>query len=218
MTERAVRAALSKDYDVRAALTRDLLACGIPRSDIRHEITLDTSSSGGRADMVLLRDTAIIGIELKSGSDVLDRCDAQLGAMSKAFDECLVIVDVRIAGEKPSYKWLFYRHDLSQFSRDHQIDARWSRWVPFSIEWACGPYGSFKSRETSPRGMATLLWAAELSALAGPLRCRALDHIHENVPLKTVRPHVIQALRKRCLNRWEEAFWKRFDQAQQVAA
>ena len=54
-----------------------LLDAGVPRDAIRHEITLDSSSSDGRADMVVALDRCITGIEIKSGKDTLDRLDSQ---------------------------------------------------------------------------------------------------------------------------------------------
>ena len=78
----------SKDFDVRRAIVRRLLDAGIDRRDIRHELTLDTSSSGGRVDLVVLRDRRLIGIEIKSGGDKLDRLAGQLVAMRRVFVSC----------------------------------------------------------------------------------------------------------------------------------
>ena len=42
------------DYDLRACVVRRALGAGIPRDYIRNEITLDTYSSGGRVDLVII--------------------------------------------------------------------------------------------------------------------------------------------------------------------
>ena len=52
----------SDDYAIRAAVVALLLAGGVDRAAIRHEITLDTSSSGGRVDLLIAEGEALVGI------------------------------------------------------------------------------------------------------------------------------------------------------------
>jgi hypothetical protein len=74
-------AAKTHDFEIRAAIVRQLLAHGIPRRDIRHEITLDSLGRGGRADIVAIVADRLAGIEIKSASDSLARCVKQLDAL-----------------------------------------------------------------------------------------------------------------------------------------
>ena len=206
----------TKDYDVRAAVVSALLANGVPRGDIRHELTLDTYSSGGRADLVILRDTRIVGIELKSGSDVLDRCEAQSLAMDRAFDVYMVIADISLAKVRPtigSHHWIYFRASDGLFTQHpEQHGYRGTDWTPFNIHWLTTYAGTFASRGTSPMWMASTLWADEVRPLTGSqTRCRALDTIRESFPLKDVRKHTVKQLRARNLGKWELAFWNRYD-------
>jgi hypothetical protein len=62
--------------------------------------------------------------------------------------------------------------------------------------------------------MAQLLWRNEILASIGgrgSSRCTTIAWARENMALKDLRPHVVNALRERVLNKWEEAFWKRYD-------
>jgi hypothetical protein len=206
----------SKDYDVRAAVVSALLAGGIPRSDIRHELTLDTYSSGGRADLVVLRDTRIIGIELKSGSDVLDRCEAQCRGMDLAFDAYMVLADVSLI--KPRARssnghWVYFSSTNGLFSQyPEQLGYCGGNWRPFDMMWLGAWIGSFTSRGTSPMWMASTLWANEVCALTGSrTRYKALEAIREGFTLKEVRRHTIAQLRGRSIGKWDLAFWQRYD-------
>jgi hypothetical protein len=213
----------TKDYDVRAAVVSALLGAGIPRGDIRHELTLDTYSSGGRADLVLLRDTRIVGFELKSGSDVLDRCDAQCRAMDRAFDAYMVIADISLAKTPPasgSNHYVYFRSADGLFTQyPEQHGYRDDTWKPFDMNWLGGWIDTFASRGTSPMWMASTLWANEVCLLTGSrTRFHALEAIREGCTLKEVRKHTIKQLRSRCLGLWDEAFWTRFDVSLQLAA
>ena len=65
-------AAKTHDFEIPAAVVRELIRHGIPRHDIRHEITPDSNSSAVRADIVAItHETCIIGIEIKSACDTL---------------------------------------------------------------------------------------------------------------------------------------------------
>lgn len=204
----------SKDYDLRAALVASLLADGIARRDIRHEITLDTSSSGGRLDVLLLHRDELHGIEIKSGTDRLDRLREQERAARCALDYTSVLVDVRhydkasAAGEI-----LYWCPDARQFMQ--VLYGEWSAAAPHvtASRW-------FPSNATSVIGMARLMWRDEAVAavrrLAGATcppatRRAALAWIKEEARLKDLRIEVAAALRGRTLNRWETAFWSRYD-------
>lgn len=229
MTQRAhkIRPLKSNDVDVRLAITRKLLAEGITRRDIRHEITLDTSSSGGRADVVVLHDNAILGIEIKSGKDCLDRADAQLGAYDLAFDTSMLIVDtvhldVLDKGTFPnSYRHLLYCHEAKQIVQRYW-DLKQPKFLPTTI---IARRIGFNSNQTCVARMGSLLWAEEVSAVTGRMRgiksntrCAGLEWIRENAALKQLRPLVVGALRQRVLNSWEKAFWLRFDADADLAA
>lgn len=212
----------TKDYDLRAAITRRLLAEGIPRRDIRHEIPLDTASSMGRADMVLLLDK-LIGIEIKSGSDTLDRLEDQMWSYRLSFDGTMIVVDRRLMSQRPGW---FGGH-LFTFDRDRRDDPfrEGSGWMvkqlapDFSRSWAWGA-----SHHTSPRHMANLLWQREAAEGAGKLfglsgrltRVSMLRRLQEETPLKVVRGIVRDQLRGRPLSKWEAKFWTRYDSEQEA--
>jgi hypothetical protein len=91
-------AAKTHDFEIRAAIVRELLRHGVPPRDMRHEITLDSNGSGGRADIVaMLSDTVLAGIEIKSASDNLAQCVEQLDAYERAFDAPLFVIEARLA-------------------------------------------------------------------------------------------------------------------------
>jgi hypothetical protein len=209
----------SKDYHVRAAVVRRLLDEGVSRGSIRHELTLDTASSGGRVDMALLLDR-IIGIELKSASDTLHRLQEQIRAMRLAFDGVWAVADI----------WHEKSFDKAHFAHAHRllfdrtVDGMLSeaygyplrQLVPsFASTWGWGG-----SRETSLYHMASLLWRTEACAIAEQLfgrkfrtREAALGEIREAGSLKALRPLLLAQLRNRPPSRWETAFWARFDSA-----
>lgn len=208
------RVAKSKDYDVRAAVVRSLLDQGVPRRDIRHEITLDTASSGGRSDVVVLRNR-LIGIEIKSGSDKLDRLRDQMDGYRRAFDLAHIVCDVK---HFQAAEYWRYKHNM-----------HW--WCPKLgfLDWAgsialdgppefiqCQPW---RNEEVSHAPVTRLLWkneAARVSQrLGGPngTRVTSIAWLRENARLRELRPLVIEELRARVPNLWEEAFWKRFDKS-----
>jgi hypothetical protein len=210
----------TKDYDVRAALVSALLTSGAARNDIRHELTLDTYSSGGRADVVLLGDTRIIGFELKSGSDVLDRCEAQCAAMDRAFDAYMVIADIAVAKQRPTRAgnhWVYFRDgSFTQHPEEHGYRA--DCWGAFDMNWLGAWIGTFASRGTAPMWMASTLWANEVCPLTGSRRrYAALEAIRENFTLAEVRRHTVKQLRARAPGKWDVAFWARYDDAAAAA-
>lgn len=88
---------VTKEFDIRLAVVDELLAAGIDQKNIRIQIPLDTNSSEGRADIVLLLDGKIFCIELKSGSDKAEKdvLNRQIEPYRRAFDGVGVIVDER---------------------------------------------------------------------------------------------------------------------------
>ena len=186
-------AANSHDYEIRAAVVRELLRNGVPRRDIRHEITLDSNSCGGRADIAVILANRLAGIEIKSASDNLARCVEQLDAYAGAFDTPLFVVDGRLA---------------RRLERPDRQRVRESA-VAVSDIWPALQQGG----AATIHGMARLLWGSEIQSLVGkPLsRADGLALIGERSTLDELRRGVIAALRGRVPNKWEQAFWARFD-------
>ena len=202
----------SKDYDVRAAVVTALLGKGVPRTDIRHEITLDTYSSGGRADVVVLRDR-LITIEIKSGSDKLDRLRDQVKRYEQSFDLVHVVCDVK-HHEKDRREWNHYGTNW-WCPENGFVDWGGTARLPEPPEFVHCQWGH--SYITSVVNVASLLWRNEAvrvsQRLGGPngTRVAAIAWMRENAKLCELRPLVIEELRARVPNRWEEAFWRRFD-------
>jgi hypothetical protein len=200
----------SKDFDVRCAVVRQLLAEGVSRRDIRHEITLDTYSSAGRCDLAVLRDTNIIGIEIKSGKDKVDRLREQCKAMHRCFDYARIVIDTRLR-EKLGRSFsvsgtTWYHHETQGFVYGYRGDWRSEPEPRLSFP------GGWESRHANTADMTSLLWKEEACPISGSkTRTAAIGWIRENMALKDLRPRVIEALRNRVLNRWEEAFWRDFD-------
>jgi hypothetical protein len=203
-------AKVSKDFDVRACLVRQLIADGVPRRDIRHDLTLDTSSSGGRADVVVLLEDSILGFEIKSGADTLDRLKPQLERYERCFDNVHVVAD-KGHGDAVRKTWwgsLAYCHE-----RLILVDLWNSQPARLHLESNAG-----QSRETSLAPMMRLLWRSETEAVASALGFRrkgrrdAIEYVRENASLKQIRPLVIESLRQRRLSAWEAAFWRKFDE------
>lgn len=206
----------SKDYDVRAAVVSQLLGRGVSRSDIRHEITLDTASSGGRADIVVLRDH-LITIEIKSGSDKLDRLRDQISRYERSFDCVKIVADKRhaeaIHAAHNIYGAVYWCSETAQF-----MSGWHPRLSPCTPRLAEPAYRY--SEETSLVDVARLLWRSEAAraskSLGGPngTRMAAISWMREHAKLSELRPLVIKELRARVPNRWEDAFWGRFDAEQ----
>lgn len=216
----------TKDYDLRAALVRRLLDKGWPRRDIRHEITLDTSSSGGRVDIMLIEDARLTAIEIKSGSDNLDLLRDQIAAYKQAFDRLLVIADTRhlegLAAMGMDWRTTFYCGEKGFVHCNiYTFDSGGLRSKEVRMTPACpvagiSEYrGAIKSGRTSPAAMARLLWRDEALHLGAQgkrlTRQYCLKYAQEHMPLSAVRRTVVQQLRERVLNKWEEAFWQKFE-------
>ena len=197
----------TKDFDVRAAIVIRLLSEGVARTDIRHELPLDTASSGGRADLVLIHNGLLHGIEIKSGADKLDRVEEQARANRQAFDKAFTIADLRHAEGLKRYCSAFHCARRGVFCWDHGKPHESLTHV-ITRTW---------NNKTSVGPMASLLWRKEIFKACGELRINArtrgdgLSHIRELVCLRDLRPLVIAALRGRGHSAWERSFWTRYD-------
>ncbi|WP_376956438.1 hypothetical protein ABNQ39_00300 (plasmid) [Azospirillum sp. A26] len=229
------KAPKTNDIDLRLAVTRALLDAGVPRDAIRHEITLDSNSSDGRADMVIALDRCITGIEIKSGKDTLDRLDSQRERYGARFDRLCLVLDVR---HEPNDGYAMaalgfgvgrvYEGDaLRKCQGDFGCSA--APWEPPGwsdirrADWGAG-------ERMSPYAMLAMLWAEEVGVVGADLvrsgcvpptpldtRYRLIPYLAEHASIGQLLPRIAAALRARRLNRWEEAFWARYD-AQSLAA
>ncbi len=210
----------TKEFDMRCIVTRQLFAEGFKREHIRHELTLDTSSSGGRSDIVLLLDNIIAGIEIKSASDTTKLIPEQRRAMGRAFDRRCVIMDAALREKSGARYDLLWCNEAQQWVTGlsgglvphhsakpicHEIFPRWHK-------------NNFVGYATSHVDMLSLLWrneAVELAARSGGprggTRYDAIIWMKENLTLKIVRAGVTQALRARVHSKWEQKFWAAFD-------
>lgn len=233
------KAPKTNDIDLRLAVTRALLDAGIQRDAIRHEITLDSSSSDGRADMVVAMDHCLTGIEIKSGKDTLDRLGSQRERYSARFDRLCLVIDKR--HEPTDYQ--VAQH--IKFGAVRVFEAGAIRSGGMSVQGHHVGYGYAPwerepdwhrehSERQSPHAMLSMLWAHEALMLSADLvqagvipratgghqRCRVIPHTAEHAPIAQLRPRIAATLRARVLNRWEEAFWTRYDaiQPERIAA
>lgn len=229
----------TKDADLRSAIVDALLTAGVPRQAIRHEITLDSSSSDGRADIVVAMDEALSVIEIKSGMDTLDRLDLQRERYAARFDRLVLVADVRHAPEDrqrrgalsfPCVRLFQSGRLLERYEGPWQNIGTWddAPWEPAS------PSGSRRfgaGPRMAPSAMLSMLWADEALAIAADLvqaglvppsgghqRYRVIPHTAEHASIAQLRPRIAAALRARRLNRWEEAFWKQYDVVQAARA
>lgn len=198
----------SYDYDIRAGACLRLFEQGVERRSIRHEIPMGTASSGGRIDMLVLTDR-IVGIEIKSARDKLTRLEEQRRAYSLACDGFLPLIDKKHLGNGSDiYSAIPWCSEEGEFL--NAFGGRKPDLTAPTYSW---------SNDTSIAAMARLLWASETKFVAETIcggtkfktRMSSVDWLRENARLNEVRPLVIEHLRSRVLNRWEEAFWKRFD-------
>lgn len=202
---------MMKEFDIRAAAVKTMLEQGIERSDIRIEIPLDTSSSGGRADIVLLNNELLRCIELKSQRDKVDveKLWQQISPYEHCFDAVGVIVDF-------SHYKKIERSTIAHCTRYHIQDkaviaSYYGHGEPKKVNSITHEllYPSYK---TCVPYMARLLWREDIVKVIGKCtREGAFKQWRETMRLKDLRPIVIKALRQRPLNKWEEEFWKRFD-------
>lgn len=233
-----LRSKKTNDIDLRLLVTRALLTHGTPREAIRHEITLESSSSDGRADMVVALDRGLIGIEIKSGKDTLDRLDSQRERYGRRFDRLCLVIDARHlpADDADSHEAYVIVSRLNFGSvavvRDGVLGTAPGNYR--DLPWGQRCYWDQRygpSDTQAPTAMLSMLWASEvvdiaarlvwankIPAAGGSQRCRLIPHLAEHAPIALLRPAIAQALRDRPLNRWEEAFWHEFDARSQGAA
>lgn len=217
----------TNDFDVRRAVVSALIDKGFPRCAIRHEITFDTNSADGRADLVLAHDRCLIGVELKSGKDTLTRIDRQRSAYKARFDHLCLVLDRRFEPETVHAAWDldFGYLRIAERGDDGVVSIRRMSGVgghpaPWENRFRAGVTGD----RLSPFAMLSMLWASEVTMVAQALmtrgdlvpvkakqRYKLIPHMAENARLADLRPLVIQALRDRPLNRWEQGFWARYD-------
>lgn len=242
----------TKDIDLRLFLTRALLDAGIPRGDIRHEAPLDTYSCDGRADMVVLADNWLVGVELKSGSDKLDRCATQARQYTARFDQVFLVADIALRPEPKRLvvaggEWFVPAPNVTGFDQIRVVqrdslgnlafvsNPHWG-WQCEAAPWTAGwRWQREQRRGKNPivaGAMLSLLRAAEAFSVAAALvqagripparaagtRSGLIPHLQEHASVAMIRPLVVQQLRARQLNRWEEAFWRTFDAQCQEAA
>lgn len=204
----------SNEYEIRAAVVTKLMAQGVEKKHIRIEIPLDTNSSNGRADIVLLCNNKLGCIELKSGKDKVERAaiNEQLRPYKRAFDYVGVI-----ACSSHAEKDKDMPHATLYHFRDEEIigSLPW-RYNPHILDapivsnfMSIGKYG-----KTSVPDMLHLLWAREVADILGRksvARGSTLSHWAETKALCDIRPLVINVLLNRPLNLWEQTFWDRFE-------
>lgn len=232
------KAPKTNDIDLRLAVTRALLDAGVPRDAIRHEITLDSSSSDGRADMVVALDRCITGIEIKSGKDTLDRLESQRDRYGARFDRLCLVLDARHE-PKDGYAMTALGfgvgriYDGGELRKCHGDCGSYAApWEPPG--WADARRADWGAGERmAPYAMLAMLWADEVGSVGGDLvragcvpatplgvRYRLIPYLAEHASIGQLRPRIAAALRARKLNRWEEAFWTRYDaiQPERIAA
>jgi len=220
------------DMDLRLAVTAALLSAGVPRDAIRHEITLDSSSSDGRADMVVALDSCLTGIEIKSGKDTLARLESQRERYGARFDRLALVLDARhepqdghaMAALGFDTGRIFEAGRLRKCRDDHGGAA--PPWEPPGwadlrrAEWGA-------AARMAPHAMLSMLWADEVGRVGAELvqagfvpptplsaRYRLIPFLAEHASIGQLRARIATALRARRLNGWEASFWARFDAAE----
>lgn len=221
----------SNEHDLRMCIVHALINSGVNRDDIRLEIPLDTASSEGRADIVVLSKDSLVCIELKSGKDkwcgvnIVHQCEQY----RRAFDSVAVIVDhshrKNIKHTDPrgnpflDDNWrrvdFTYYHDLKMIGNDvHGVPKE----DPFFFQKVINR----RTRKTGVYEMARILWRSEIQSTFGTKKGKSeyVQILREEATLKSVREAVIACLRTRPLNQWEFSFWGKFDacEANQTAS
>ena len=222
----------TNDYDLRRAVVAALLAGGVARDAIRHEITLDSASRGGRVDLVIADDAALFGVEIKSGQDTLSRLAEQSARYRRCFDHVTLVIDARhetAAEFGADREWSqdtraitsVVVFDAAEGFRDvkdwHYRGVSNAPWLPSARRQSQKLAGT--SPSLSAHAMLCLLWQEEVAAIGKTLfpqrfpaaRCKAIPKLSELASLSQLRPLVAAALRRRQQNRWDEDFWRRYD-------
>ncbi len=207
----------SNEFDIRRAVVAGLLKSGVHRRDIRIEIPLDTNSSAGRADIVVLLDKKIGCIELKSGRDKFCRVAirAQTDIYRRSFDYCATIVDKihkketieeRSWGKQRVSNWdditAEYHHDTGLIVEDcGQYGPREIHFLPIKLF-------NRMSHRTCVYDMLSILWKHDIGR---GTKCGTIEKWRQEKSLIEVREIVIAALHDRPFNKWEEKFWSQYD-------
>lgn len=221
----------TNDFDLRALVVDKLLASGIPREAIRHEITLDSYSSDGRADLVLALDRALWGIEIKSGRDTLDRLPSQRERYQRRFDRLCLVLDARHVPGDGSGRLFGYRLKFGPLAVVDRAEPgglciRETKF-PEGYPWEAPPRWldhTGPSNVMAPAAMLSMLNADEVRDIAAGLvlankipaagggqRFRLVPHLAEHASIATLRPLIAKALRERPLGKWDAAFWGQYD-------
>lgn len=224
----------TNDLDLRMLVVNALLTHGVPRDAIRHEITLDSASSDGRADIVVALPRELIGIEIKSGRDTLSRLETQRDQYRRRFDRMCLVVDewhfpAGDEGQRCGYRLQFGSVALVGRNSDGGVvfSDRSVFGSGLTLPWQDRRPWEKAAQATAfqaPTSMLSLLWRDETYDVAARLvtdkvipptgcntRCGLIPHLAEHAPIAKLRPLIAEMLRTRQLNRWEEAFWAEFD-------
>jgi len=229
------REARSVEYDIRACAVRCLMRLGADRKDIRIEIPLDTASSNGRADIVLLRPNGLFCVELKSGRDTFetDALKTQLDVYRRCFDAVALIADkvhrktVQHKSERHYHTWetdnwndvhATYCHDTRSIGdfiapRGEGKSVHPLLSLQHLFRW------SAESCKTCVYDMLGILWADEIRAHCGSRTSKSgfISEARQSLCLNEARKIVCKSLRDRPLNAWEEKFWSRFNSEENIA-
>jgi len=154
----------TNDIDLRIAVINRLFEQGIDRKNIRHEIPMDTASSGGRMDVVVLSDI-VTCIEIKSGKDTLKKLLEQANRYMRAADVVKVVMDARwINNRKNSLRWYSntffwhrdlgfvdqYRGELQQYKAVDLVVPRFSNSGVTNVVDMCHLFWAEEAREIAP--------------------------------------------------------------------
>lgn len=223
------RADRSNEFDIRAAVVRQLLADGLERRQIRIEIPLDTASHTGRGDIVVLT-SRITCIELKSGKDIYcaKAIKEQCTQYNRSFDAVGTVIDLSHKREWEEKIEHWPGAAPRTYTRDnwHDVDIQYchatrqlqDRWGTPVNHFFSNYENRFRSYKTCVYDMASILWADEARAISGmKTKSSYTAWVRENACLKDVRPKVIDALLNRCLNQWEAKFWAKFDALEPIS-
>lgn len=207
----------SKEFGIRAGVTKRLIADGVRRDHIRHELPLDTSSSDGRADIVILSPDCLLSIELKSGKDKMDRLAGQRAAAERCFDKETYILDIFLSKHTNCHDGAYWCHSSGRF-------LHYSRGKIIPIEEGLFYSGTLlgdlyisSSHRVSAPGMACLLWRDEIVEVCETFgkkvktRWDGIKYIRDNIGLAALRPLVYQKLLARVHSKYEKKFWGEYD-------
>jgi len=205
--------ARSSDAQIRNALVSRLLAAGYVREQIRHEVPLDLASSDGRADLVVIRSDALVGVEIKSGKDTLERLTKQRPRYSARFDRIVIFSDARHSPKHEPW-WHGWETCSVTMTTSGAIEFGDNYWSGMGALTGSGIQRG--SNHLSAAAMLSMLYTSEIRRIAGdPDATRSSDgpRLAEIMPMREIRAAVSEALRSRAHNRWEDKFWQQFETA-----